>query len=413
MSWRIAAAIAGLLLLATAAASAFILLRGGGPSDPISKAAAPFTYDLTGWEVRHLLNRWLYKIGHLFDDGPSVEEENETLQRYFALAADVVSLEREIAEDGAQSLQSILEDKRTEQQQLENEVEAILEKRVSSVIEDEGLTTSLPLFSSVRFVFPPLDFEFDQPPRVLVISPRERISHDRAILLRRGLTWEQVAALEEETAATGVSSLVVNISGIATYPSTVPEHASYENVLETVAHEWLHQYLFFHPLGSHYFDNDTLRTLNETVANIGGREIADLVQQRFPLPQSSFVAAADGTGEKPSIDFRAEMHELRLEVDRLLSERKITEAEALMERKREFLAENGFYIRKINQAYFAFHGLYADTPASSSPIGPKMLALRRLNPSLGDFIQSVADITSEEELDRLLAGRALEILTPP
>jgi hypothetical protein len=412
MSCRIAVAIASLLLLVTAAASAFILLRGG-PSDPISKAAAPFSYDLTGWEVRHVLNRWLYKIGHLFDDGPSVEEENETLQRYFALAADVVSLEQQLAEDGDESLHSTLEEQREEQQRLENKVEAILEKRVSSVVEDEGLTTSLPLFSSVRFVFPPLDFEFDQPPRVLVISPRERISQDRAILLRRGLTTEQVTALEEETAATGVSSLVVSISGIATYPSTVPEAAGYEDVLETIAHEWLHQYLFFHPLGSHYFDNDTLRTLNETVANIGGREIADMVQQRFPLPQPTYVAAAEGAREEPRIDFRAEMHELRLEVDRLLNEGKIDEAETLMEEKRKFLAENGFYIRKINQAYFAFHGLYGDTPASSSPIGPKMLELRRLNPSLGDFIRSVAEITSEEELDRLLVERAVEILTPP
>lgn len=413
MSWRIAVAVASLILLVTAMAGAFVLVRGGGPSDPISKAAAPFTYDLTGWEVRHLLNRWLYEIGHLFDDGPSVEEENETLRQYFALAPEVASLERELAEASDESLQSTLEEKRREHKRLENKVEAILEKRLSTVVEDEGLTTSLPLFSKVRFVFPPLDFEFDQPPRLLVISPRERISLDRSILLRRGLTGEQVTALEGETAATGVSSLVVNLGGIATYPSTVREYASYEDVLETAAHEWLHQYLFFHPLGSRYFDNEALRTLNETVANIGGREIADLVQQRFPLPQSSFVAAADGPREEPRIDFRAEMYELRLEVDRLLSEEKIREAEALMEEKREFLAENGFYIRKINQAYFAFHGLYADTPASSSPIGPKMQELRRLSPSLGDFIRSVAEITSEEDLDRLLAERAVEGLTPP
>jgi hypothetical protein len=411
MPWRIAVAIASLLLLAAAVAGAFVLLRGGGPSDAISKAADPFRYDLAGWEVRHLLNRWLYRIGHLFDDGPSIEEENDMIQRYFALATEVASLGREAAEGQDESPRSTLEEKREEQQHLENKVEAILEERVSSVIEDEGLTRSLPLFSKVGFVFPPLDFEFDQPPRVLVISPREHISLDRSILLRRGLTSEQVMALEEETAASGVSSLVVNLSGIATYPSAVPEHASYEDVLETVAHEWLHQYLFFHPLGSHYFDNDTLRTLNETAANIGGREIAELVRQRFPLPQSNF--AAGGAGEEPRIDFRAEMHELRLEVDKLLGEGKISEAEALMEKKREFLAENGFYIRKINQAYFAFHGLYGDTPASSSPIGPKMLELRRLSPSLGDFIQSVAEITSEEDLDRLLAERAVGSLTPP
>jgi hypothetical protein len=410
MRWRIAAAVA-LLLLVTTVASAVVLVRGGGPSDPISKAAAPFRYDLTGWEVRHIANRWLYKIGHLFDDGPSLAEEDDMLQRYFALAADVASLDQQLGGGEDESLRSALEEKRKEQEWLENKVEAILEKRVSRLVEDEGLTTSLPLFSQVRFVFPPLDFEFDQPPLVLVISPRERISLDQAILLRTGLTSEQVTTLEEETAASGVSSLVIDISGIATYPSTVPEDASYEEVLETVAHEWLHQYLFFHPLGSHYFDNATLRTLNETVANIGGRQIADLVQQRLPLPQSSF--AADGAPEEPRIDFKAEMHELRLEVDRLLSEGKVGEAEALMEEKRKFLAENGFFVRKINQAYFAFNGLYGDTPASSSLIGPKMVVLQRLSPSLGDFIRSVAGITSEEELDRLLAERAIGSLTPP
>jgi hypothetical protein len=205
----------------------------------------------------------------------------------------------------------------------------------------------------------------------------------------------------------------MSLSGIATYPSTIPEYDSYENALETAAHEWLHQYLYFHPLGSHYFDNDTLRTLNETVANMGGREIASLVEERFPLPQSSATPAADGAAAQPTIDFQAEMHDLRLEVDSLLSEGEIVEAEALMEEKREFLAENGFYIRKINQAYFAFHGLYGDTPASSSPIGPKMQELRRLSPSVGDFIRSVAEITSEADLDRLLAERGGESLTPP
>jgi hypothetical protein len=412
MRWRTAVAVASLVLLVTAVASTVVLLRGGGPSDPISKAAAPFRYDLTGWEVRHFPNRWLYTIGHLFDDGPSLEEENDVLQRYFALTAEVASAEQEAADSEDESLRSALEEKRKEQQRLENKVEAILEKRVSKVVEDEGLTTSLPLFSQVRFVFPPLDFEFDQPPAVLVISPRDHISLDRAVLLRRGLTDEQMTALEEETAAGGVSSLVVNLSGIASYPSTVPEYASYADVLEAVAHEWLHQYLFFHPLGSHYFDNDALRTLNETVANIGGRQIADLAQQRFPLPQPS-LAAADRAREQSRIVFRSEMHELRLDVDRLLSEGKIDEAEALMEEERESLAEKGFYIRKINQAYFAFNGLYGDTPASSSPIGPKMLALRWLSPSLGSFIRSVAEITSEEELDRLLAERAVGSLTPP
>jgi hypothetical protein len=84
-----------------------------------------------------------------------------------------------------------------------------------------------------------------------------------------------------------------------------------------------------------------------------------------------------------------------------------------MEETRQFLAENGFYIRKINQAYFAFNGLYADTPASSDPIGEKMTTLRDLSPSVGEFVRTVSGITSAEDLDRLLAEKSAEVLTLP
>jgi hypothetical protein len=100
-------------------------------------------------------------------------------------------------------------------------------------------------------------------------------------------------------------------------------------------------------------------------------------------------------------------------VDRLLEEGKVNEAETLMEEERQFLAENGFYIRKINQAYFAFNGLYADTPASSDPIGDKMVVLRDLSPSVGEFVRAVSGISSEEDLERLLAERTAEAPTPP
>jgi hypothetical protein len=410
---RPAIAIAGVLLIFAAAAGAFFWLRASGPSDPISRAAAPFDYDLVGWEWRHLANRWLYKIGHLFDDGPSVEEENDMLRRYFALAAEVASLERDraavrLADEAA------LDDKRGEQQRLENKVEHILEGRLTRILEDEGLTTSLPLFSSVRFVFPPVDFEFDRPPTVLAVSPREEIRLDQAILLRSGLSDHDISSLEEETAATGVSSLVVAIHAVAFYPSAIPTDTTYEAAVESIAHEWLHQYLFFHPLGRSYFDSNETRTLNETAANIGGRELADVLQERFPLGEPHPPASASTPSpQTPKIDFREVMHDLRMQVDALLGEGKVQDAETLMEERREFLAENGYYIRKINQAYFAFNGLYADTPASDSPIGPKMAELRQLSPSVGEFLRSVSGITSEEELDRLLAQKQAEAPTPP
>jgi nucleoside-diphosphate-sugar epimerase len=39
------------------------------------------------------------------------------------------------------------------------------------------------------------------------------------------------------------------------------------------------------------------------------------------------------------------------------------------------LLENGYPVRRINQAYFAFNGFYAFSPGSIDPIGPKLQTL--------------------------------------
>jgi hypothetical protein len=77
-------------------------------------------------------------------------------------------------------------------------------------------------------------------------------------------------------------------------------------------------------------------------------------------------------------------------------------AERYMEERRQFLADNGYYIRKLNQAYFAFHGTYADTPTSVSPIGGQLEELRERSPSLGDFVTTASGISSYEELLEML-----------
>ena len=99
------------------------------------------------------------------------------------------------------------------------------------------------------------------------------------------------------------------------------------------------------------------------------------------------------------------MRALRLEVDALLTAGKVDDAERLMEERRQVFVANGYYIRRINQAYFAFHGSYADTPASSDPIGPKMAALREQSQSVKDFLERAREITSEAGLDAVLNDR--------
>jgi hypothetical protein len=95
------------------------------------------------------------------------------------------------------------------------------------------------------------------------------------------------------------------------------------------------------------------------------------------------------------------MHTTRVTVDAMLAAGKIEEAEAYMEARREIFWQNGYTIRKLNQAYFAFYGAYADVPggaAGEDPVGPAVRALREQSDSLADFVNRISWMTSFEEL---------------
>ena len=381
------------LVIAAATAGGVLLFRDFSSDDPIDAVANRNAYDIVGWELRHLPEKWLYKLATVFDGDPSRADEDALIGRYFELTADIRSLER--AQTGAERLAEA----RREQRAIENDVEETLEGRISDLLRDEGIVMNPPLFSDIDLFFPPLDFELDRPPKLLAVSPRERIELDRSYLLVPGLEPEAVADVESVAEETGVSALVVNTGGVATYPSVIPELASYRSVVETVIHEWLHQYLVFYPLGRSYFSGQEARTLNETVANLAGRELADLFIQRYgsptPLPSPSQTSA--------DFDFRSEMRSLRLRVEELLTERRVEEAEKLMNEKRDEFETRGVYIRRINQAYFAFYGSYADTPGSIDPIGPKLQRLRDRSGSVAEFVLLARSLHSEADLDSLLA----------
>ena len=75
-----------------------------------------------------------------------------------------------------------------------------------------------------------------------------------------------------------------------------------------------------------------------------------------------------------------------------------------MRQRRAVFAEHGYLIRKLNQAYFAFHGAYADEPgaAGEDPVGPAVKRLRDRSPSLLAFLDTIAPMTSFDELKRAL-----------
>ncbi|HXK33088.1 MAG TPA: hypothetical protein VNM91_03630 [Dehalococcoidia bacterium] len=363
-------------------------------------------FNTLGFTVRHAWVRFALAATAPFRDDLSRAEEDALVGRFFELNARITEQER-IASDATASPGAAAAARaesaalRDERERIENQVEDILAARVAAVADDLGLTRHY----GADVVWPPPSFEFADPPSVLIVSPRSEIRVSRRTLLQGDIPVQRREQLEAGAERTGdVSALVVQIGGIAMYPAIVPPVSDYRSAMRNLAHEWMHHYLFFAPLGRSYNDSPDLRTLNETVAGIVGDELGDAIVAAYPLQPQYVVRRAPAPAQQPPppVDFNAEMRRLRIEVDALLAAGQVEEAERIMEQRRAFLAENGYYIRKINQAYFAFHGAYADSPGATDPIGPKLLALRARSASLADFVETARALTSVPALDGAL-----------
>ena len=133
-----------------------------------------------------------------------------------------------------------------------------------------------------------------------------------------------------------------------------------------------------------------------------------LTAERSPVSLLSLNEPSRYPDDAAPFDYRAEMHKTRLRADELLAEGKIEEAENYMEERRKFMWENGYPIRKLNQAYFAFYGAYADVPggaAGTDPVGPAVRALREQSDSLADFVHTIMMLDSFEKLDEMVGEK--------
>lgn len=267
---------------------------------------------------------------------------------------------------------------------------------------------------------PPILYHSTPLPMALIVSPRDAIRQDENISLLPELTVDQQTELERQVdQGLNVASLVVGIGGVGTYPTMVMQTSDINWLAEVVAHEWIHNYLTLRPLGINYMSSPELRTMNETTASIAGKEIgralvAEFYPELLPPPPTEPQPNAAPNDQPAVFDFRAEMRTTRLEVDRLLADGKIEEAERYMEARREFFWENGYRIRKLNQAYFAFYGAYADQPggaAGEDPVGAAVRDLRNNAPSLSAFVNQMSWMFSYAQLQKALAGPAVGAIT--
>jgi len=369
----------------------------------VESFVSPHQFSFTLWEMKAL---WR-KLSTLTLGSSS--DEKRLVKDYFALLEEISRKKDTLSKLYASErtrysglaiwwVEEELEALRQRQAALSPVVEKILAKQISEILKEEGLTT-------LGLIWPPLSIQFESPPHYLVIAPRDALFVRKGIYLKPKMTLGEQEALEEEIDELfNVSSLVVEVGGLSSYPAMILDYPSLEFALKASAHEWIHHYLAFRPLGWYYDYSPEMRTINETVASIAGDEIGLKTLRRFypelaPPPREE---EEKGAKEPVISEFQLLMRETRLKVEELLKAGDIEGAERYMEERRKLLVSKGYYIRKLNQAYFAFFGSYAAEPGHPDPIGEKLRLLRKKAGSLKEFIRLVEGISSPEGLDKAL-----------
>ena len=372
----------------------------------------PYDFSTIAWEIKtvpHELNQLIFsRLGKNTDEVQLVTSHFAVVKQIRVRRAQIQAINQGSLSGDLASLKEELAE--LEEQELANQdkVERILEKQIKAVLAEQGIFNPLDSYLRIKINLPPLNFRLEKPPHLLVVSPRDRIESIREITLKQDISLEEMTTIENEVDKLGVSSLVVELGGLgATYPSFVTNEASLSFTIDTACEEWLHQYLFLRPLGLLYAldltglaPNYEIATINETVASMASKEIGALVYEKY---HSQYPKTPQPSQEEESgFYFNRQMRDTRRQVDHYLAQGEIELAEDFMEQERQYLAANGYYTRKLNQAYFAFYGTYADSPTSISPIGTEVEKLREQSASLKDFLNRAATITSRQHLQDML-----------
>jgi hypothetical protein len=394
-----------------------ILLDGsivppGNQTERVRAFTRQIEFDYIGWTINALGVKF-QQIALGSGDYLSSDVRHRMMLDYMGLVADIQRAEAQLNDvyadpaiddpfAASSDLRANLQSLYARRERLGPVAESILQGQISAIAANMGLTLGGQPIPPVLFHSTPL-------PMALIVSPRDVIRQDDDISLRPDLTLDQQAALEYQVdTALDVSSLVVKIGGVGLYPTMVYQTSYLNGYIEVVAHEWVHNFLTLRPLGVNYLSSPELRTMNETTASIAGKEMSRSILARYypeliPQPPAANQPVAPVTpAEPPAFDYNSEMRITRVKVDELLAAGEIQEAEIYMEARRKFFWENGYHIRKLNQAYFAFYGAYADQPgggaAGTDPVGAAVRQLRAQSSSLADFLNRISWMWSVEQL---------------
>ena len=384
---------------------------------PGVEAGLEHRFSVFRWEVSKLPAKWV-NIAHGFARGRRLDRTQrlEVVDEYMEATRLAWRQERRLegiqasvggadAGGGGERVEAArahLREHTTSRDSLRPLAEEIVEAELDAALTDAGLGSRFGL------LFPPVDLSFEEPPTILNLSRRDHIEVVEQVLMAPDLPPLERDRIERELLEEhDLSALVDNIAGLSTYPTIVSDQATLRSVLRTSAHEWLHAYLFFRPLGWNWWASPEMFSLNETVAELAGNELGDAVFERMG---GDLTVAASRYLPRHERDpfFTQEMRETRRTVDEMLAEGRVEEAEEYMKQRWWRLRLGGYWLRKLNQAYLAFRGRYAEGPSSVSPIGPQVRALRAAHPDIASFIKTVEQVSSYEEFLDLLDSMGID-----
>ncbi len=391
-----------------------------------------YEFDYVSWTIS-ALGRKLVQAG--LDVGRYLpdQEKHDLVIEYLDLSNQANQLQGELSilladpdrndqRELEKDLRAKLVEKTSKRSDLAPYVEQILQNQINTALVDLELSLGGQLV-------PPVLFRSDPNSYALIVSPREEIRQAANLMLVRGMTLDEIIDLELAIEKSlDLSALVVGIGGVGLYPSMIIESPNLDWLIHVISHEWTHNYLTIRPLGANYNASQKLTTINETIADLSADDIQRRTFQLFypeylppeeeatqPAPQIDPESMTEPSPvleipvQEGVFDFRAQMHITRLEVDRLLADGLIDEAEAYMEMRRGVFWDNGYQIRKLNQAYFAFHGSYAADPGGAADqegadLGSLLRQLKASSSSYRDFMLQVAWKWRLDQFEELFEG---------
>ncbi|MFC2013243.1 hypothetical protein ACFLUE_03035, partial [Chloroflexota bacterium] len=141
----------------------------------LSAITEPSRFSFFTWEVGALWHE-LKQLGSGRTE--TVDDDAGVVAGYFDTVSRIRSLKPDngVADDEAE-----LNKLKQQRAALKETVESVISRQLREILNEQGIFNPLHKYMGLRFDFPPVSFNLEKPPHLLVVSPRDKIESIREI----------------------------------------------------------------------------------------------------------------------------------------------------------------------------------------------------------------------------------------